>query len=133
MAVMLASPMPPKVDGPWIMAFFMSAYGKPKNAMMFKCEKLTRPATTALHFVGDPNHIAVVTQGPQPFPESLIADEICILDCEKAKKQLGWTPLHTDSDMLIAAYRSRHAKKDAEDLGLAGGTNTPKAEHLSGG
>lgn len=34
----------------------------------------------------------------------LIADEICILDTGKAKRELGWAPLHNDSDMLIAAY-----------------------------
>ena len=34
----------------------------------------------------------------------LIADEMCILDCTKAKQQLGWTAEYRDEDMLIAAY-----------------------------
>jgi dTDP-glucose 4,6-dehydratase len=34
----------------------------------------------------------------------LIADEVCILDCSKAARELGWTPQFNDSDMLIAAY-----------------------------
>ena len=34
----------------------------------------------------------------------MIADEICILDTSKAKRELGWTPKHRDEDMLLAAY-----------------------------
>lgn len=34
----------------------------------------------------------------------LIADEMCILDCSKAKQQLGWSADHRDADMLISAY-----------------------------
>ncbi|MCY6380032.1 NAD-dependent epimerase/dehydratase family protein [Hoeflea prorocentri] len=34
----------------------------------------------------------------------LIADEMCILDCSKAKEQLGWAAEYRDEDMLIAAY-----------------------------
>jgi dTDP-glucose 4,6-dehydratase len=34
----------------------------------------------------------------------MIADEICILDTSKAKRELGWKPLHRDEDMLLAAY-----------------------------
>ncbi len=34
----------------------------------------------------------------------LIADEMCILDCSKAKQQLGWKPEYRDEDMLISAY-----------------------------
>jgi dTDP-glucose 4,6-dehydratase len=42
---------------------------------------------------------------PLMDPEQyLIADEICILDTAKAKRQLGWTPRHNDADMLISAY-----------------------------
>ena len=42
---------------------------------------------------------------PLMDPEQyLIADEVCILDTSKAKRELGWTPRHNDSDMLVAAY-----------------------------
>jgi hypothetical protein len=34
----------------------------------------------------------------------MIADEICILDTGKAKRELGWKPMHRDEDMLLAAY-----------------------------
>lgn len=36
----------------------------------------------------------------------LIADETCVLSMEKARKELGWEPKDTDSDMLIAAYKT---------------------------
>lgn len=42
----------------------------------------------------------------------LIADEMCILDCTKAKQQLGWSADYRDEDMLIAAYSEYRAKKD---------------------
>jgi acetylornithine/succinyldiaminopimelate/putrescine aminotransferase/nucleoside-diphosphate-sugar epimerase len=43
-----------------------------------------------------------------------IADEMCILDCSKAERDLGWIPQHRDEDMLIAAYREyRAARKTA--------------------
>lgn len=35
----------------------------------------------------------------------MIADETCVLDVSKAKKDLGWEPRDHDTDMLIAAYR----------------------------
>lgn len=42
---------------------------------------------------------------PLMDPEQyLIADETCILDTSKAKRELGWTPRYNDSDMLISAY-----------------------------
>ncbi len=34
----------------------------------------------------------------------LIADEDCVLDVSKGKRQLGWVPQYRDEDMLIAAY-----------------------------
>ena len=34
----------------------------------------------------------------------LIADEMCILDCSKAKTLLGWSADYRDEDMLISAY-----------------------------
>lgn len=43
---------------------------------------------------------------PMMDPEQyLIADEVCILDTSKAKRELGWQPRHRDEDMLLAAYR----------------------------
>jgi dTDP-glucose 4,6-dehydratase len=43
----------------------------------------------------------------------LIADEECLLDTSKAKRELGWQPRFNDADMLAAAYREYRA-------GLAG-------------
>lgn len=45
---------------------------------------------------------------PEQF---LIADETCILDVSKAKRELGWEPVHKDEDMLVAAYREYRAAK----------------------
>ena len=42
----------------------------------------------------------------------LIADEDCLLDVSKGKRQLGWVPQYRDEDMLIAAYDEYRAKKD---------------------
>jgi dTDP-glucose 4,6-dehydratase len=42
----------------------------------------------------------------------MIADEICILDTSKAKRELGWTPKHRDEDMLLAAYTEYRKSKD---------------------
>jgi dTDP-glucose 4,6-dehydratase len=42
----------------------------------------------------------------------LIADEMCILDCTKAKQQLGWSADYRDEDMLIAAYSEYRASKE---------------------
>jgi dTDP-glucose 4,6-dehydratase len=39
----------------------------------------------------------------------LIADEMCILDCSKAKQQLGWSADHRDRDMLFSAYNEYRA------------------------
>jgi dTDP-glucose 4,6-dehydratase len=49
---------------------------------------------------------------PLMDPEQyLIADEECLLDCSKAKRELGWAPKYRDDDMLIAAYKEYRAKK----------------------
>ncbi|MGO4287688.1 NAD-dependent epimerase/dehydratase family protein [Bosea sp. TAB14] len=42
-----------------------------------------------------------------------IADEICILDTSKAKRELGWHPQYRDEDMLLAAYTEYRKGKDA--------------------
>ena len=42
----------------------------------------------------------------------LIADEECLLDVSKGARQLGWVPQHSDSDMLVAAYREYRAGLD---------------------
>jgi dTDP-glucose 4,6-dehydratase len=42
----------------------------------------------------------------------LIADEDCLLDVSKGKRDLGWVPQYRDEDMLIAAYTEYRAKKD---------------------
>lgn len=41
-----------------------------------------------------------------------IADEICILDTTKAKRELGWSPKYRDEDMLMAAYTEYRKAKD---------------------
>ncbi len=43
----------------------------------------------------------------------MIADEVCILDCSKGERELGWVPQYRDEDMLISAYREYRANKDA--------------------
>ena len=42
----------------------------------------------------------------------LIADENCVRDTAKAKRDFGWSPKYHDSDMLIEAYREYRAKKE---------------------
>jgi dTDP-glucose 4,6-dehydratase len=44
----------------------------------------------------------------------LIADEDCLLDVSKAKRDLGWAPQYRDEDMLIAAYKEYRAKKSGD-------------------
>ncbi|WP_185985081.1 NAD-dependent epimerase/dehydratase family protein [Aureimonas mangrovi] len=46
----------------------------------------------------------------------LIADEMCILDCSKAKRDLGWEARFRDEDMLIAAYSEYRAKKEGRPV-----------------
>ena len=54
---------------------------------------------------------------PMMDPEQyLIADEDCLLDCSKAKRELGWAPQYRDDDMLIAAYKEYRAKKDGRAI-----------------
>lgn len=49
----------------------------------------------------------------------LIADEDCLLDVSKGKRDLGWVPQYRDEDMLIAAYREYRAKKDGKAVAAA--------------
>jgi dTDP-glucose 4,6-dehydratase len=49
----------------------------------------------------------------------LIADEECVLDVSKGKRQLGWIPQYRDEDMLIAAYSEYRAKKDGRAASAA--------------
>jgi dTDP-glucose 4,6-dehydratase len=58
---------------------------------------------------------------PLMDPEQyLIADEECLLDCSKAKRELNWAPKHRDDDMLIAAYKEYRAKKTGTAKAAAG-------------
>ena len=41
----------------------------------------------------------------------LIADEMCIRETAKLKRELWWTPQYNDGAMLIAAYDEYRAKK----------------------
>jgi dTDP-glucose 4,6-dehydratase len=61
---------------------------------------------------------------PLMDPEQyLIADEVCILDTSKAKRELGWQPRYRDDDMLLAAYREygRGKVSGARDARAANG------------
>ena len=52
---------------------------------------------------------------PLMDPEQyLIADEECVLDVSKGKRDLGWVPQYRDEDMLIAAYTEYRAKKNGK-------------------
>ena len=51
----------------------------------------------------------------------LIADEVCILSTEAAKKDMGWYPQHRDEDMLSAAY-----KEYRTNLALRAGVSTAR-------
>ncbi len=52
---------------------------------------------------------------PLMDPEQyLIADEECLLDCSKAKREIGWQPQFRDDDMLIAAYQEYRAGRTSE-------------------
>ena len=53
----------------------------------------------------------------------LIADEDCVLDTSKAKRELGWVPQYRDEDMLIAAYSEYRAKKAAVAARAAAATS----------
>ena len=49
---------------------------------------------------------------PLMDPEQyLIADETCVLDVSKGKKELNWEPKDGDSDILIVAYKSYRENK----------------------
>ncbi len=52
---------------------------------------------------------------PLMDPEQyMIADEICILDTSRAKRELGWVPKYRDEDMLLAAYTEYRKGKDEQ-------------------
>lgn len=54
---------------------------------------------------------------PLMDPEQyLIADEECVLDVSKGKRDLGWVPQYRDEDMLNAAYSEYRAKKDGRTV-----------------
>ncbi|QPC88114.1 NAD-dependent epimerase/dehydratase family protein [Mesorhizobium sp. NBSH29] len=57
---------------------------------------------------------------PLMDPEQyLIADEECVLDVSKGKRDLGWVPQYRDEDMLIAAYKEYRANKDGHVVAAA--------------
>jgi dTDP-glucose 4,6-dehydratase len=52
---------------------------------------------------------------PLMDPEQyLIADEFCLRDTSRARRELGWQPRHNDSDMLIAAYAEYRRLREAQ-------------------
>ncbi len=44
----------------------------------------------------------------------LIADETCVLDCSKAKRELNWEPKDDDTSMLLVAYRDYKAGRSRQ-------------------
>src|SRR5262249_25464405 len=71
---------------------------------------LVKGALTALDWINLP------LMDPEQY---FIADEVCILDTSRAKRELGWQPRCSDEDMLLAAYREYQRSK------------TPGAGHAS--
>ncbi len=65
---------------------------------------LVKAALAVLDFVG------LTLLDPEQY---LIADETCVLDISKAKRELGWEPKYRDEDMLIAAYESYRETKSS--------------------
>jgi dTDP-glucose 4,6-dehydratase len=63
---------------------------------------LVKAALTALDLINLP------LMDPEQY---LIADEVCILDTSRAKRELGWQPRYRDEDMLLAAYREYRMAK----------------------
>jgi len=59
---------------------------------------------------------------PEQF---LIADQTCVLDVTKAKRELDWEPAFKDEDMLIAAYQDYRAAKGAYLMPGAGAQQMP--------
>ncbi|MEX6506851.1 NAD-dependent epimerase/dehydratase family protein [Jiella sp. M17.18] len=60
---------------------------------------------------------------PLMDPEQyLIADEECVLDVSKGKRDLNWVPQYRDEDMLIAAYSEYRAKRFGDAHAHAGFT-----------
>ncbi len=51
--------------------------------------------------------IGIPIMDPEQY---LIADETCVLDVTKAKKELNWVPKDNDTDLLIVAYTSSKNK-----------------------
>ena len=72
---------------------------------------LVKAALTALDWINLP------LMDPEQY---LIADEVCILDTSRAKRELGWQPRYKDEDMLLAAYREYRIAKTL-GAGHAGG------------
>jgi dTDP-glucose 4,6-dehydratase len=57
---------------------------------------------------------------PVMDPEQyLIADEPCVLDTSRAKRELGWRPRFGDTEMLLAAYREYRKGMADDTAGVA--------------
>lgn len=67
---------------------------------------LPTPASLVKLTLGTLDRLDMPLMDPEQY---LIADEDCLLDCSKAKREIGWQPKHRDDDMLIAAYREYRA------------------------
>jgi dTDP-glucose 4,6-dehydratase len=63
---------------------------------------LVKLVLTALDWINRP------VMDPEQY---LIADEVCIVDTSKAKRELAWQPRYRDEEMLIAAYREYRSGK----------------------
>lgn len=64
------------------------------------------PASLVKLALGTLDRLDMPLMDPEQY---LIADEECLLDCSRAKREIGWQPKYRDDDMLIAAYREYRA------------------------
>ncbi len=67
---------------------------------------LPTPAPLVKMTLGALDRLNMPLMDPEQY---MIADEICLLDCSRAKREIGWKPKFKDDDMLIAAYREYRA------------------------
>jgi dTDP-glucose 4,6-dehydratase len=88
----LGSLNPPTVDG--LLSKLIAAAGS-RSKLVHCPGALVKPVLAALDLLG------WALMDPEQY---LIADEDCVIDVSRAKRELGWQPRFADDDMLLAAY-----------------------------
>lgn len=68
---------------------------------------LPTPASLVKFVLAILDRLGMPIMDPEQY---MIADETCVLDVSKAKRDLGWEPADHDVDMLFAAYRDYREK-----------------------